>query len=93
MNDCRLTRLKDSKDYPAELRIGEGLVGQCAADKRTMLITEMRAGTVPIKSALFEAIPRSIIVLPVLFEITSRPLSSSPLSVSSPTCKSRSSNS
>ena len=56
------------KDYPAELRIGEGLVGQCAADKRTMLITEMPVGTVPIKSALFEAIPRSVIVLPVLFE-------------------------
>ena len=33
-----------------------------------MLITEMPAETVPIKSALFEAIPRSVIVLPVLFE-------------------------
>jgi CheY-like chemotaxis protein/signal transduction histidine kinase len=50
------------------LRLGEGLIGQCAVDKRRMLITEMPAGTVPISSALFKMAPRNNIVLPVLFE-------------------------
>ncbi len=50
------------------LRMGEGLIGQCALDKRRMLITEMTDGAVPISSALFKARPRNVIVLPVLFE-------------------------
>jgi len=51
-----------------ELRIGEGLVGQCAAEKRRMLISNLPDGSVTIRSSLFEALPRSVIVLPVLFE-------------------------
>jgi CheY-like chemotaxis protein/signal transduction histidine kinase/HAMP domain-containing protein len=47
---------------------GEGLVGQCALEKRRMLINDLPDGTVPIRSGLFEAKPRSVIVLPVLFE-------------------------
>ncbi len=54
--------------HPERLRIGEGLVGQCAADKRRMLISEMPSHAVPIGSALFKAVPRNIVVLPVLFE-------------------------
>src|SRR6202008_4436765 len=50
------------------MRIGEGLIGQCAADKRRLLITEMPASAVPIGSALFKVVPRNVIVLPVLFE-------------------------
>ena len=50
------------------LRLGEGLIGQCAVDKRRMLITEMPDSTVPIGSALFKVKPRNNIVLPVLFE-------------------------
>jgi CheY-like chemotaxis protein/signal transduction histidine kinase/HAMP domain-containing protein len=54
--------------HPRRLRIGEGLIGQCAADKRRMLITEMPDHAVPIGSALFKVKPANIIVLPVLFE-------------------------
>jgi HAMP domain-containing protein/CheY-like chemotaxis protein/signal transduction histidine kinase len=54
--------------HPQTLRLGEGLIGQCAADKRRMLITEMPESTVPISSALFKVAPRNNIVLPVLFE-------------------------
>src|SRR5689334_7648622 len=54
--------------HPLRLRIGEGLIGQCAADKRRMLITELPTYAVPIGSALFKVVPRNIIVLPVLFE-------------------------
>jgi HAMP domain-containing protein/CheY-like chemotaxis protein/signal transduction histidine kinase len=48
--------------------LGEGLVGQCAAEKRRMLIGDLPPDTVPIRSGLFEAVPRNVIVLPVLFE-------------------------
>ena len=50
------------------LRLGEGLIGQSAQDRRRMLITEMPAGAVPISSALMKTTPRNLIVLPVLFE-------------------------
>ena len=50
------------------LRIGEGLVGQVAAEKRRMLISDLPEKTVPIRSGLFESVPRNVIVLPVLFE-------------------------
>jgi HAMP domain-containing protein/CheY-like chemotaxis protein/signal transduction histidine kinase len=50
------------------LRIGEGLIGQCVAEKRRMLIADLPEATVPIGSGLFQAIPRNVIVLPILFE-------------------------
>ncbi|MFZ1014971.1 MAG: HAMP domain-containing protein, partial [Terracidiphilus sp.] len=54
--------------YAKEVRHGEGLVGQCAAEKRRMLITELPKRTAPIRSGLFKAAPKNVIVLPVLFE-------------------------
>jgi len=53
--------------HPREFRIGQGLVGQCAHDKRTILVSGMD-GAVAISSALMKVTPRNIIVLPVLFE-------------------------
>jgi HAMP domain-containing protein/CheY-like chemotaxis protein/signal transduction histidine kinase len=50
------------------LKLGEGLVGQCAAEKRRMLISNLPPNTIAIRSGLFEAVPRNVIVLPVLFE-------------------------
>ena len=57
-----------SNGHPQNLRAGEGLIGQCAVDKRRMLITDMPDSAVPISSALFKVTPRNNIVLPVLFE-------------------------
>jgi CheY-like chemotaxis protein/signal transduction histidine kinase/HAMP domain-containing protein len=51
-----------------KLRLGEGLVGQVAAEKRRMLISDLPEKTVPIRSGLFQSVPRNVIVLPVLFE-------------------------
>ncbi len=51
-----------------QIQIGEGLIGQCAAERRSMLITDLPAHTVPIRSGLFQAVPQNVIVLPVLFE-------------------------
>ncbi len=50
------------------LKLGEGLVGQCAAEKRRMLISDLPPNTIAVRSGLFEAVPRNVIVLPVLFE-------------------------
>jgi CheY-like chemotaxis protein/signal transduction histidine kinase/HAMP domain-containing protein len=50
------------------LKLGEGLVGQCASEKRRMLISELPPNTISIRSGLFEAVPQNVIVLPVLFE-------------------------
>jgi len=54
--------------HPDRLRVGHGLVGQCASEKRRMLITDVPSHATPIRSGLFEAVPRNVIVLPVLFE-------------------------
>jgi HAMP domain-containing protein/CheY-like chemotaxis protein/signal transduction histidine kinase len=54
--------------HARQLRVGEGLIGQCAAEKRRMLITEVPPHAVPIRSGLFKAVPLNVIVLPVLFE-------------------------
>src|SRR5690606_25119936 len=50
------------------LRFGEGLVGQCAAQGQLILLDHVPADTVQIESGLLNAVPRSVIVLPVLFE-------------------------
>ncbi len=54
--------------HPDQLRVGAGLIGQCAAEKRRMLIAEVPPHAVPIRSGLFQAVPRNVIVLPILFE-------------------------
>ncbi|MBO0736452.1 MAG: response regulator [Alphaproteobacteria bacterium] len=54
--------------HPQRLRLGQGLVGQCAADTRRMLITQISEDVAPITSGLFRAMPRNVVVLPVLFE-------------------------
>ncbi|MBI4905345.1 MAG: HAMP domain-containing protein [Acidobacteria bacterium] len=53
---------------PDRLRLGQGMVGQCAIEKETMLVTDIPPSTVPIRSGLYESSPRNIVVLPVLFE-------------------------
>jgi len=55
----------DSHD--STLALGQGLIGQCAVEKRRMLI-DVPQDAFPIASALFKARPRNVMVLPVLFE-------------------------
>ena len=57
-----------SLGHPERLYAGQGLIGQCAADARRMLITQIPDEVVPISSGLFKAMPKNVIVLPVLFE-------------------------
>ena len=59
---------KEDKNVPKEFAIGEGLVGQCAIEKERILLTNVPSEYIKISSALGEAKPLSLIVLPVLFE-------------------------
>jgi len=54
--------------HPDNLHVGEGLIGQCAADGKRMLLTHIPDNAVPIRSGLFRALPTNVVVLPVLFE-------------------------
>ena len=56
-----------SRGHPERLRVGEGLIGQCAADRRRMLVTDVPADAPSIGSGTFRVLPSSIIVLPILF--------------------------
>src|SRR5437016_3924206 len=58
----------DIAGSPERLLPGQGLVGQCAADARRVLLSEMPDNVIPIVSGLFEILPNNLIVLPVLFE-------------------------
>ena len=51
-----------------EVSLGEGLVGQCAVETKKIHITNTPPDYIRISSGLGQAAPRSIIVLPVLFE-------------------------
>jgi HAMP domain-containing protein/signal transduction histidine kinase/CheY-like chemotaxis protein len=53
---------------PNQFKMGEGLVGQCAYEKRRMLVNKVPKNYIRITSSLGEATPTSIVVLPVLFE-------------------------
>jgi HAMP domain-containing protein/CheY-like chemotaxis protein/signal transduction histidine kinase len=54
--------------HSERLELGEGLLGQCALEKRRMLVSDLPVGAVTVSSGLFEAMPRNVIVLPILFE-------------------------
>ncbi|MES3036596.1 MAG: HAMP domain-containing protein, partial [Bdellovibrionota bacterium] len=49
-------------------RLKEGLVGQCAFEKKRILLTHPNENYVMISSSLVEERPKNVIVLPVLFE-------------------------
>ena len=54
--------------HPQVVQFGEGLIGQCAMDKRQRLVSDIPTDAVPINSALLRVIPKNLVVLPVLFE-------------------------
>jgi len=56
------------KSVSNRFHLGEGLVGQCALEKKSILLTQVPGDYIQISSGLGEATPLNIIVLPVLFE-------------------------
>jgi CheY-like chemotaxis protein/signal transduction histidine kinase/HAMP domain-containing protein len=53
---------------PRRYRLGEGLVGQCGRDRQRVILADIPPETVHMRSGLVAARPRSVIVLPVLYE-------------------------
>jgi CheY-like chemotaxis protein/signal transduction histidine kinase/HAMP domain-containing protein len=60
----------DSPDsgHPERMHLGQGLIGQCAADAERLLITDVPPDAPPVATGLFRLTPKNIVVLPVLFE-------------------------
>ena len=58
------------KPEPARSRLtlGEGLIGQCALEKRKIVLTNVPPDYIRISSGLGDSAPVNIIVLPVVFE-------------------------
>ncbi|HET9122732.1 MAG TPA: response regulator [Acidiferrobacteraceae bacterium] len=56
------------RSVPSRFRFGEGLVGQCAADKTPILLNKVPGNYIRVSSGLGEGTPLDILVLPVLFE-------------------------
>ncbi|MFL6621431.1 MAG: HAMP domain-containing protein, partial [Sulfurifustis sp.] len=51
-----------------EYAVGEGLVGQCVYERHRLIITDLPPESIKISSGLITVQPRTVIVLPVLFE-------------------------
>ncbi|HJT06432.1 MAG TPA: response regulator, partial [Stellaceae bacterium] len=58
----------ERKHLANRFRFKEGLVGQCAYEKKRILLHNVPRDYVQISSGLGEAVPLNIVVLPVLFE-------------------------
>jgi CheY-like chemotaxis protein/HAMP domain-containing protein len=59
---------EERRHLSTSFRLGEGLVGQCAKEKKRILLSDVPGDYVKINSGLGESPPLNIIVLPVLFE-------------------------
>jgi signal transduction histidine kinase/CheY-like chemotaxis protein len=54
--------------YGKEIDLGQGLVGQCAYDKKKILLTSSIPDSLRISSGLTEVPPLNVLVLPIIFE-------------------------
>ncbi len=53
---------------PAQIGLGQGFIGQVAKDKRRLLIEDVPQDAARIGSVNLDLLPRSLVVLPVIFE-------------------------
>ena len=58
----------ERRSVSSRFRLKEGLIGQCAFEKKRILITQPDEDWAKISSSLIEIVPRNVIVMPVLFE-------------------------
>jgi HAMP domain-containing protein/signal transduction histidine kinase/ActR/RegA family two-component response regulator len=59
---------RHGKSLPRKIAFGEGLVGQCAFEKKRIVLNNAPSDYIRIGSALGSGAPVNIIILPVLFE-------------------------
>ncbi|MCK5543911.1 MAG: GAF domain-containing protein, partial [Desulfobulbaceae bacterium] len=58
----------EQKQTANEFRLGQGLVGQAALEKKSILYTDIPDDYIKICSGIGEAVPRNILVIPMLHE-------------------------
>ncbi len=58
----------DDISYPTTFKLSEGLVGQCAVQKRKIWLKDLPPDYISITSALGAAPPRQLVLLPIVFE-------------------------
>src|SRR5690606_13314179 len=58
----------ERKHVANEFRLGQGLVGQAARERKRISVSEVPEDYIKIGSALGEATPRSIVVVPIQYE-------------------------
>jgi HAMP domain-containing protein/CheY-like chemotaxis protein/signal transduction histidine kinase len=59
---------RSNKKLPKSFAPGEGLIGQCAVEKRRVWLTNVPRDYIAVSSGLGAAPPSNIVVLPILFE-------------------------
>ncbi|MBA3500984.1 MAG: response regulator, partial [Deltaproteobacteria bacterium] len=63
-----LASFAPDEEQPQTIKLGVGLIGQAAAEKQRILLTDVPAEYTRIRSSLIVAPPANVLVLPVLFE-------------------------
>lgn len=58
---------RDFNDEYNKIKFGEGLVGQCALEKKVLIINDLPEDYIKINSSLGEAVPKNIILMPCIF--------------------------
>jgi signal transduction histidine kinase/ActR/RegA family two-component response regulator len=56
------------KSLSSSYKLRESLIGQCAFERKRILLSDVPDGFISIATGMGEASPRSVVVLPVLFE-------------------------
>lgn len=55
------------KNLSNEFKLGEGIVGQAALEKKTILLTNIPSDYIAVTSGLGEAVPRNLVVVPLVY--------------------------
>ncbi|MCL6603474.1 MAG: CHASE3 domain-containing protein [Paenibacillus sp.] len=59
---------EDNTSITENIKLGEGLVGQCALNKQMIVVEDLPTDYIQIKSALGQTSPRYTMIAPVIFE-------------------------
>ncbi len=54
--------------YSKQFKLGDGIIGQCALEKKTILLKQIPENYIKINSGLGKEKPKNIIISPILFE-------------------------
>ncbi|MBX3152950.1 response regulator [Candidatus Obscuribacterales bacterium] len=58
----------DASELPQSFKLGDGLIGQCAIDKRRLNLHDVRSDAFVIKTATARSQPFEVMIVPLLFE-------------------------